>query len=135
MPRRIVYGDRNRRLSEFRFQTEIIACTRCMEFFNLICGFQGSDMSSSHDSLTRERVYVSISVQNGMFGLESSVVGIPVTCDKNMLITCTSCVEFSYLICGFQGSDMSSNYTSLTREHVRVSMPRRTVYGDWNRRL
>ncbi len=53
--------------------------TRYMEFSYLICGFQGSNMSSNHTNLTRERVCVSMCVQNGVLGPESSVVGIPVS--------------------------------------------------------
>ena len=74
-------------------------------------------------------------VQNNVSDWNRRLSEFRYQCDNNMLITCTRCVEFSNLICGFQGSDMSSNYTSLTREHVRVSMPQRTVYGDRNRRL
>jgi hypothetical protein len=52
-----------------------------------------------------------------------------------MLITCTRCVEFSYLICGFQGSDMCSNHTRLVREHVSVSIACEMVRFDLNCRL
>jgi hypothetical protein len=56
-------------------------------------------------------------------------------CDNNMLMTCTRCIEFSYRICGFQGSDMSSNHTSVTRERVCVSTACRMACLDRNRRL